>query len=592
LSPVAMLSELHITDFAIIDRLDLELGGGFNVLTGETGAGKSIIIDAVNALLGSKLGAEFVRSGCEQARVEGVFSVAGGERRPVVLPAEYGIEPDDGVVILSRELHASGRSVCRVNGRLAPVAVLQAVGQCLVDIHGQSEHLSLLRPSQHVDFLDRYGGLMPRRMELAGRVGLLRSVRRDLRSLASDERELARRADLLRYQIDEIQAAALAPDEEGELGRERSRLSNAERILALADAAYAALYQGSDDQRAAADMLGQACAALSELRLLDASLADSATAAEGLTYQVEELARSVRAYRDQVECNPDRLVEVEDRLALIHSLKRKYGSNIRQILAFGERAAAELEAMSHSEERLVELKEQEQSLLAEIGVLASALSKRRQEAGSGLGEAIQREMAGLNMPKVSFVVDIRQTADSDGVLLNGAAGRFAFDATGADKVEFLISPNPGEPPKPLAKIASGGETSRLMLAMKSILSDADATPTLIFDEIDQGVGGRSGHVVGEKLWGLTGAHQVLCVTHLPQIAAFGDTHFSIAKEVRGERTVTRVTRLGDEARVEELAEMLGGRSEEARQAARAMLAETAGRKRAKTANTQSASTKG
>ena len=587
-----MLSELHITDFAIIDRLDLELGGGFNVLTGETGAGKSIIIDAVNALLGSKLGVEFVRSGSEQARVEGVFSLAGDRCRQLALPADYGIEPEDGVLILSRELHASGRGVCRVNGRLVPVGVLQEVGQSLVDIHGQSEHLSLLRPSQHVDFLDRYGGLMAERTALAGKVGQLRSVRRELRSLVADEREMARRADLLRYQIDEIQAATLEPDEEGNLGRERTRLHNAERIMALADAAYAALYQGNDEQRAAADLLAQASAAVGELKLLDPSLEDAAAAAEGLTYQVEELARSLRTYRDQVECNPDRLVEVEDRLALVHNLKRKYGSGIGEILAFGERAAAELEAMSHGEERLAELKEQEQALLADIGGMASALSKRRQEAGRGLGEAIQREMGDLNMPKVRFLVELRQTADPEGVLLAGAAGRFAFDATGADKVEFLISPNPGEPPKPLAKIASGGETSRLMLAMKSILSDADATPTLIFDEIDQGVGGRSGHVVGEKLWGLTGGHQVLCVTHLPQIAAFGDTHFNIAKEIRGERTVTRVTRLSEEARVGELADMLGGSSEAARQAARDILAETGDRKRAKTASTQSTSAGG
>jgi DNA repair protein RecN (Recombination protein N) len=443
-----------------------------------------------------------------------------------------------------------------------------------------------------VDFLDRYGGLMAERMALAGKVGLLRSVRRELRSLVADEREMVRRADLLRYQIDEIQAAALEPDEERALGRERSLLQNAERITALADAAYAALYQGSDEQRAAADLLGQAKSALSELSLLDASLGDSAAAAEGLTYQVEELARSLRAYRDQVECNPDRLVEVEDRLSLIHNLKRKYGSGIREILAFGERAAAESEAMSHSEERLAELKDQEKSLLADIGGLAGALSLRRREAGCGLGEAIQREMCDLNMPKVRFVVEIRQTADPEGLLLAGAAGHFAFDATGADKVEFLISPNPGEPPKPLAKIASGGETSRLMLAMKSILSNADATPTLIFDEIDQGVGGRSGHVVGERLWGLTGAHQVLCVTHLPQIAAFGDTHFNIAKEIQGERTVTRVTRLTGETRVQELADMLGGSSESGRQAARAILEEAAGRKRAKAASTQSASAGG
>jgi DNA repair protein RecN (Recombination protein N) len=309
-------------------------------------------------------------------------------------------------------------------------------------------------------------------------------------------------------------------------------------------------------------------------------VAEAAAQAESLGFQVEELARTIRAYRDGVEHNPDRLEQVEERLTLIHNLKRKYGSSIAEIMAYRDRAAADLDAMSHSEERIAELKAREGELLAEVGRLAGTLSQARREAGKRLAEAVESELAGLNMHKVRFQVEIAHQPDPEGVILDGASEPVTVTATGADVVEFLISPNPGEPLKPLARIASGGETSRLMLALKSILSQADTVSTLIFDEIDQGVGGRSGHIVGEKLWALSSRHQVICVTHLPQIACFGDTHFSIVKQTAGDRTVTRVQELTGEARVAELAEMLGGAREPGRQAARAMLQQTEGRKAA------------
>lgn len=577
-----MLIELHITDFAIIDQLTLPLRPGFNVLTGETGAGKSIIIDAVGALLGGRLGVEFVRSGAEVARVEGIFGLEGAEQLDARLASEYGIEPDaeDHTLILSRELHRSGRSICRVNGRIVPTNVLQALGQELVDIHGQSEHLSLLRASRHVDFLDRYAGLQELRAAVADAVLALRTCRRELQKLVADDRETARRMDLLRYQIDEIQSAGLVPDEDRDLLGERTRLQNAERIMSLADLAYAALYAGGEEQRPAVELLAQAEASLRELTRLDPAVAEAAAQAESLGFQVEELARTIRAYRDGVEHNPDRLEQVEERLTLIHNLKRKYGSSIAEIMAYRDRAAADLDAMSHSEERIAELKAREGELLAEVGRLAGTLSQARREAGKRLAEAVESELAGLNMHKVRFQVEIAHQPDPEGVILDGASEPVTVTATGADVVEFLISPNPGEPLKPLARIASGGETSRLMLALKSILSQADPVSTLIFDEIDQGVGGRSGHIVGEKLWALSSRHQVICVTHLPQIACFGDTHFSIVKQTAGDRTVTRVQELTGEARVAELAEMLGGAREPGRQAARAMLQQTEGRKAA------------
>ena len=566
-----MLHQLTITNFAIIDRLELSLAPGLNVLTGETGAGKSIVVDAVSSLLGSRLGPEFIRTGADQAHVEGIFE-APVEPPLADLLTQHDLAGDDDSIIISRSLNRSGRSVARVNGRAVPLALLQQIGRHLIDIHGQSEHLSLLRVAEHVDFLDGYAGARELRAQVAAKVAALRGLRRELDQLLRDERELARRADLLRFQVDEINSARLRPDEEEELRRERHLLANAKRLAADADAVYKLLYAGTENTRSVTDLLGEVAIHLAELARLDPSMEAHAQVVEESTYELEDVARELRAYRDQVEHNPERLEAVEERIELINGLKRKYGSTIPEILQFAERAAAELDGLGHREERVADLRERERECLAELSQAAERLSAERQAAASRLSSEVARELADLSLAQVRFRVDLRREASPDGVPLSD--GRtYACDSTGVDRVEFMIAPNPGEPEKPLARIASGGETSRLMLALKTILARVGVVPVLIFDEIDVGIGGRSGHVVGQKLAGLARERQVICITHLPQIACFADAHYNIAKQVRGGRTTTGITALAGQDRVEELAAMLGGAegSERARANARELL---------------------
>ena len=573
-----MLSELTITNFAIIDELRLRFSPGFNVLTGETGAGKSIIIDAVSLLLGGRADTEVIRAGADEARVEGVFSLNLFSQANILpLLRENGLEGDrDDTLILAREIRREGRSVCRVNGRAVTLAVLAGIGQQLVDIHGQSEHLSLLRVREQLEFLDRYAGLEALRTQLADRVSELRQVQRELDTLLRDERELARRTDLLEYQVAEIATARLEVGEEEELIQERTRLANAERLLELASESYRALDEGAEEQASMTDLMGQVTRALAALTKIDHGAEEQSRMAEEIAGQLAELVRQVRAYQDGIEFNPQRLQQVEERLDLIHSLKRKYGDSITEILAFGEAAAAELETITHSEERVEALRAQEDALLREIGRLGADISARRREAGDRLAAAVETQLADLKMAGARFGVSVEQKEAADGAWVGER--RLAFDSTGIDRVEFLIAPNIGEPLKSLAKVASGGETSRLMLALRTVLSTADRTPTLIFDEIDQGIGGRAGGVVGRKLWGLSASlsadgtgHQVLCVTHLPQLAGYSDAHFKVDKGVVGERTITHVQELSPAARVEELAQMLGLASEMTRQSAREIL---------------------
>lgn len=575
-----MLAELTIVDFAIIDRVQLQLALGFSVLTGETGAGKSIIVDALSQLLGSRADTTLIRAGADRARIEGIFALEEAQRRALrPLLQEYGLADEDeslDTLILVRELHSVGRSTGRVNGRAVTMGVLREIGERLVDIHGQSEHLSLKRVKEHVDILDRYAGLEAEREAVRQAVTELREVRRELRKLRRDERELAQRADLLTFQVKEIAEAELEPGEEEALTTERSRLANAEKLMVDANAAYEALYRGSGRGASVVDQLGEVAQLLSDLERIDPSLSDLRQQAESLSYSAEDLARAVRAYRDEIEYNPTRQQEVEERLELIAHLKRKYGDSIEEILVFGEQAAQELEQITHSEERIEELEAEEERALQRLGELVTDLSVKRREAATQLASTIEHELDELHMAEAEFVVHLERVEDEHGVSVNGT--RYAFDATGIDRVEFLISPNVGEPPRPLSKIASGGETSRLMLALKSTLAATDATPTLIFDEIDVGIGGRVGEIVGRKLWGLTvhgtPEHQVVCVTHLPQIAAFADTHFQISKAVDGQRTVTRARRLEDEERIEELSQMLGSTTDVTRQKARELLSET------------------
>jgi len=621
-----MLQELRIRDLAIIDRLDLTFGPGFNVLTGETGAGKSIIIDAVNLLLGDRASAEVVRAGADRTDVEGVFLLTpSAVARIVPILTEHGLENDqpagpdgtpEALLMLAREVRANGRSVARVNGRAVATALLAEIGGLLVDVHGQGEHLSLLHEREHLGLLDRYAGLEAQGAEIGDLVRQVRAVRRELESLRQDERERARRIDLLTYQVEEIAAAKLSSGETDDLEQERRRLANAEQLAELSNEILMLLSGGDDERAGALDALGAAEQAMARLAKVDPDAGSLGEQLGEATALLDDLARELGRYRDGIEFNPRRLQQVEERLHLIHMLQRKYGDTIEEVLAYGERAAAELDTISHAEERISGLEAEEADLLTRIGRLGAAISAARRAAGERMARAIEAELADLLMAKARFAVDITWTADPAGAVVDDAAaataglepGRYAFDSHGLDTVAFLISANPGESLRPLAKVASGGETSRLMLALKTVLGRADETPTLIFDEIDQGIGGRVGSTVGRKLWGLTrgqgrgeaerqrgrGAeeqlaisyrpsaigHQVLCITHLPQLAAYGDEHFHVTKHIAGERTITEVSVLTGDDRVAELAQMLGADSEAGRASVTEMIAEVKAMKRA------------
>lgn len=573
-----MLLEINISDFAIIERLNLRLSNGFNVLTGETGAGKSIIIDALGTLRGERTDPTFVRAGADRARVEGVFST---EDYPWLQPLleEYGLwDPDEEQIILTREINReSGRSIARINGRAVNSAILREVGGRLVDIHGQHEGLTLFNTRTHGDMLDRYGGLMPLRERVAEQVTELRRVRDELHGLRRAAANRSERIEELRFLLEDVAEAKLQPDEEESLLRERTLVQNSARITDLIATAYGLLY-GSDDAgrrgaRPVIEALGNVCAALDELAKLDELANPMAEQARELLYNAEDIVTSVRAYRDSIDTDTGRLDEIEDRLTLIRDMQRKYRGTIDQILERAQAAEAEIERLSKSEEHLVDLEQQEQALLTSLGKLAAQLSQQRARVATSLSDAIVGAMRDLAMPHVRFKVSMLLEEDSNGVPLPGAEGRYAFDKTGVDRIEFMLSPNPGEPLKPLARIASGGESARLLLAIKSILSRVDDVPTLIFDEVDAGVGGRAGHVVGEKLWSISDRHQVVCITHQPQVAAFADTHFAISKTFSADRTRTTVHRLGHEQRIEEIAIMLNGLpvSEHSRHSAHEML---------------------
>ncbi len=574
-----MLTELRIENFAIIDRLELHFQPGLITFTGETGAGKSIILDAIAAVIGGKADVTMIRAGADRALVEASFRLT-PETQPDVqeLLEREGLLDEPDQLTLSREIRREGRSVARINGRAANLALVRELGAHLVDIHGQSEHLSLLNVRQHIHLLDRFAACQPELEAYQSIYGQLQGVRRELHRLRLAEQDAERRTDLLTYQLQEIEAAHLKPDEEATLRQERDRLANAEHLASSAQQALALLDEGTPDAPALTDLAGQVLQLVSAISRIDSSQQSLTEQAGTIAELAGDLAHELRSYLDQIEFNPRRLAQVEERLDLLIKLQRKYGGSIEAALAFAQKAREELETIAHATERIAELEEKEARLLEELGRAALALSEKRREAARRLEEGVERELAELSMAGARFSVEFRTEPHPEGLPWAGGE-RVAFDATGCDRVEFLIAPNPGEGLKPLVKIASGGETSRLMLALKNVLAQADFIPTLIFDEIDQGIGGRVGGVVGEKLWMLGRRHAVLCVTHLPQLAAFGDQHFSVRKLVKGGRTLTQVRALADAERLEELALMLGGAGEANLNAARETL--TAARKRAR-----------
>jgi DNA repair protein RecN (Recombination protein N) len=552
-----MLTELRILNFAIIDQLDLEFGPGLVIFTGETGAGKSIIMDALDVLLGGRADVTTIRSDADLARLEGTFKLSGPERTAAleILKREDLLDDQD-FVTLTREIRREGRSLPRVNGRTVNLALLKELGELLVDIHGQSEHLSLFNIHSHLSLLDRYANVEHLQKDYRKTYQKILEIRRDLKGLRETQLDADRKTEMLTFQADEIEAARLKPGEDEELRKERDRLANAEDLAGLAQQALTALDESTEESQAATDLIGQAVQSLAKLVQIDAGQKGIADQSVVLEETLADLARELRNYIEGIEFNPKRLEEVEERLDLIHRLERKYGGSIQSTLEFAADARKQLEIINSSVDRIVELETAESASLTKLSEQGLALSEKRKDAAAKMSKSIEAELNDLKMASARFAVDFHIKEDPDGVPLPDGR-RVEFDGNGLDKVEFLIAPNPGEGLKPLVKIASGGETSRLMLALKNVLARVDQIPTLIFDEIDQGIGGRVGGTVGEKLWNLGRQHQVMVITHLPQLAAFGDQHFQVQKVIEKNRTLTKVIRLSGESRTLELAQMLG-----------------------------------
>jgi DNA repair protein RecN (Recombination protein N) len=566
-----MLNELNIENFAIIEQLELKFHPGLNIFTGETGAGKSIIIDAVESLLGSRADPTQVRAGADRANIEASFFIPEAVSLPVqaILEREALLE-DPKRVILAREIRANGRSVARVNGRQVNVGLLSELGEYLVDVHGQSEHLSLLKVGKHLGLLDSFSQVEPYLAVYQKIYHAYHALRRELQALRQVEGEAARRQDILTYQINEIEAARLRLGEEQDLRDERNRLANAEGLAASVQEALQLLDEGMPEAPAATEILGQVVSLLGNVARLDPQQVGLGEQMQSIQESLVDLSVTLRDYLEKIEFNPKRLDQVEDRLNLIHNLTRKYGATIQEVLEFADKSRQELDTLEHASERIEELEEEEIKLLQQLSKEGLVLSEKRHAAAKQLERAVEGELEALKMSGAQFKVAFEQRFHPQGVPLSDGQ-RVAFDANGLEGIEFLVAPNPGEGLKPLIKIASGGETSRLMLAIKNVLARADQVPTLIFDEIDQGIGGRVGTTVGKKLWDLARQHQVLCVTHLPQLAAFGEEHFQVQKIFLEGRTVTQVQTLSDEDRLLELAQMMGEVSEGTRQSARELI---------------------
>jgi DNA repair protein RecN (Recombination protein N) len=557
-----LLLELRVKDFGIIEDINWNLSEGLNVITGETGAGKSLVIDAVEALLSGKIEEESIRYGSDGTFIEGLFELPDKQASLDSLKSlleENGLSADDGLLVISCELKRQGRSVIRINRRAVPRSLLAQVGSCLIDIHGQSDHLSLLNTEYHIDFLDSYAHTLDLRQKFASLYSELLHAESELESLAKADKDTSSQEEFLRFQADEIRKAKLVEGEDAELEQELKIISSSEQLKASSFEVYSML-DGEDSSSSslpALEALNRALGIISRLVELDPSLKPELSLLEGVVPDVEEAARSIRNYSENMEFDADRLAEIEDRLELIRNLKRKYGQSIPDILSYLEGIENKLGRFSNSVERIEELKKQSASIRLELGKLGFELSSQRTQSAQKLIVQVNSELADLKMEQVKFDVSITQKKSASGIPTPEGAN-YEFSKRGIDNVEFMASTNPGEPFKPLAKIASTGEISRFMLALKGAFSKTDNIPILVFDEIDIGVGGRCAEVIGEKLWSLAKGRQVICITHLPQIAVFADAHHAIRKNTDGSRASTTLESLSGEALVRELTMMLVG----------------------------------
>jgi DNA repair protein RecN (Recombination protein N) len=536
-----MLESITIQNYALLDNVEVEFGPGFNALTGETGAGKSILLGALNLVLGARASSDAVREGASRAKIDAVFRISTPSARLAGLLQENDIELEDDGLVVSRSVSAEGRSRAYAGGAVVPLAVLARIGDELVDLHGQHEHQSLLKLERQLDLLDAYANTEEPRGKVATLVASKRRTEKQIAELESDDRERARRVEFLRFEVEEINAANFEPGEEEDLRTRHNRIVNAERIFAAASAAYNALYEA--DGQAAVDQVGAALQHLSELVEIDPRFKALVEQLEGVRASLDDAAAEARALHEDTEYDPQDLDAINQRLSVLSDLKRKYGESIELILAYRDQAQTEIDTFSNRDASLQALRAQLEKETADAEKAAGALSKKRGAAAKKLDKQISVGLQDLGMKGGRFVTGIEAAE---------------LSSTGADRVEFLLAANPGEQPKALRQVASGGEISRVMLALKAVFADADRIPTLIFDEIDSGVGGAVAKQVGEKLRALSSSHQTICITHIPQIAAQADTHYHVSKAARNGRTSTAVQAVEQERRVEEIARLLDG----------------------------------
>lgn len=548
-----MLLELSIKNFAVIKEITIPFHKGLTILTGETGAGKSILIDAIGLLLGGRGSSDYIRHGCKKAEIEGLFEFEVNSPAVKVLN-EHGIEYEEHLVVVRREITEKGKSLCRINGRLIPQSIMRELGPWFITVHGQHEHHSLMQEERHIQWLDSYGEdqLQTTLKEYSRIYKRYLQLKSELDYMSTNEREMVQRIDMLRFQWKEIVEGSLEPGEDEQLLMERKRLSGGEKMAKGIETAY---YSLSGEQRGI-DWLANAIENVEPLLTYDSSLEELHKTLEEAYYQVEEVARSLRQLQDEVQFDPERLSFIESRLDEINRLKRKYGKSVDEILEYAASIEDELEKMENRENRIEELQKKVEETGQDLAIEARELSEIRKRVAMQLAFFIEKELKDLHMSRTQFEIAITREPDEKGISINGEKVR--IHPKGIDQVEFMISPNPGEPLRPLARIASGGELSRIMLAMKTILAHSENIDTLIFDEVDTGVSGRTAQAIAEKLNRVANRRQVLCVTHLPQVASMADTHLHIVKHMGENETETRVKELNEDEKAVELARMLGG----------------------------------
>ena len=542
-----MLTQLEIQNIALIDKLSLEIGQGLNVLTGETGAGKSILIDSINAVLGERVSKDLIRNGKDKAIIEAIFQYESKAIDKIL--EEAGIDNEDGTLILSREISLSGKNTCRINGRLVNVSMLKQIGELLLDIHGQHDNQSLLKTETHISLLDAFGGSNIEKLK-ADYIELYtqyKNIKAKLNSLAGDKAEIARRMDMLNFQLEEIRNAKLKVGEDNSLYSKRQVLANSEKIMNSIVRAYEFLNEGSNSGKSALYNCNKALQELAGILKYDPELNPVSEKLESVIYQLEDVCEDLRNKRESAEFSPDELSRIDERLDIISRMKRKYGSTVEEVLEFLKKSQIEYEELLQSESLAEELNKQLTALTIKLYGSAELLNRERENAAHILEKNITSELENLEMKNSSFKVSLTYNKDEGN-----------FTKNGLNTAEFLISSNAGEPLKPLSKIASGGEMSRIMLAIKTILANVDEIPTLIFDEIDTGISGKAAQKVGEKLSYISGTHQVLCVTHLSQLACMADNHLYIEKNSDGENTYTSVLKLDHKGRIQEIARIIGG----------------------------------